>query len=70
MWMSCGSRNPAADCNTRESQPIFPDSNQDSTTHLYVIDSDSVVALGKTRSLLKSDQLQSYSAETALTYTT
>ena len=37
---------------------------------LYVIDSDPVVALGKTGSLLKSYKLQGYSAEAELTYTT
>jgi hypothetical protein len=37
---------------------------------LYVIDSDPVVALEKTRSLLQSDKLQGYSAEAELTYTT
>ena len=49
---------------------FLPDSDQDSAAQLYVIDSDPVVALGKTRSLLQSDQLQGYSAEAQLTYTT
>ena len=48
---------------------FLPDSDQDSATQLYVIDSDPVVALEKTRSLLQSDQLQGYSAEAELTYT-
>ena len=42
---------------------FLPDSDQDSATQLYVIDSDPVVALGKTRSLLKSSQLKGYTAE-------
>ena len=49
---------------------IKKESAQDLTTHLYVIDSDPVVALGKTRSLLQSDKLQGYSAQAQLTYTT
>ena len=49
---------------------FLPDSDQDSATQLYVIDSDPVVALEKTRSLLQSDKLQGYSAEAELTYTT
>ena len=49
---------------------IKKESAQDLTTHLYVIDSDPVVALGKTGSLLKSYKLQGYSAEADLTYTT
>ena len=49
---------------------FLPDSDQDSATQLYVIDSDPVVALEKTRSLLKNDKLQGYSAEAELTYTT
>ena len=49
---------------------FLPDSDQDSATQLYVIDSDPVVALGKTRSLLKSSQLKGYTAEAELTYTT
>ena len=49
---------------------FLPDSDQDSATQLYVIDSDPVVALGKTRSLLKNDKLQGYQAEAQLTYTT
>ncbi len=48
---------------------FLPDSDQDSATQLYVIDSDPVVALEKTRSLLQSDKLQGYSAEAELTYT-
>ena len=48
---------------------IKKESAQDLTTHLYVIDSDPVVALGKTGSLLKSDKFQCYSAEAELTYT-
>ena len=35
-----------------------------------MIDSDPVVALGKTGSLLKSYKLQGYSAEAELTYAT
>ena len=55
----------------RESLSKFlPDSDQDSATQLYVIDSDPVVAHGKTRSLLKSNQLKGYLAEAQLTYTT
>ena len=34
---------------------FLPDSDQDSAAQLYVIDSDPVVAHGKTRSLLQSD---------------
>ena len=49
---------------------IKKESAQDFATRLYVIDSDPVVALEKTRSLLQSDQLQGYSAEADLTYTT
>ena len=49
---------------------FLPDSDQNSDTQLYVIDSDPVVALGKTRSLLKSNQLKGYTAEAELTYTT
>ena len=49
---------------------FLPDSDQDSAAQLYVIDSDPVVALGKTRSLLKSNQLKGYTAEAELTYTT
>ena len=49
---------------------FLPDSDQDSAAQLYVIDSYPVVAHGKTRSLLQSDQLQGYSAEADLTYTT
>ena len=49
---------------------FLPDSDQDSATQLYVIDSDPVVALGKTRSLLQSGKLRGYSAETQLNYTT
>ena len=49
---------------------FLPDSDQDSATQLYVIDSDPVVALEKTRSLLQSDKLQGYSAQAQLTYTT
>ena len=49
---------------------IKKESAQDLTTHLYVIDSDPVVALGKTGSLLKSYKLQGYIAEAELTYTT
>ena len=49
---------------------FLPDTNQDLETQLYIIDSDPVVALGKTRSLLQSDKLQGYSAEAELTYTT
>ena len=49
---------------------FLPDSDQDSAAQLYVIDSDPVVALGKTRSLLQSDKLKGYLAEAALTYTT
>ena len=49
---------------------FLPDSDQDSAAQLYVIDSDPVVAHGKTRSLLKSNQLKGYSAEAQLTYTT
>ena len=49
---------------------IKKESAQDFATRLYVIDSDPVVALGKTRSLLQSDKLQGYSAEAELTYTT
>ena len=49
---------------------IKKESAQDLTTHLYVIDSDTVVALGKTGSLLKGYQLHGYSAEAELTYTT
>ena len=48
---------------------FLPDSDQDSATQLYVIDSDPVVALEKTRSLLQSDKHQGYSAEAELTYT-
>ena len=48
----------------------LPDSDQDSAAQLYVIDSDPVVAHGKTRSLLKSNQLKGYLAEAQLTYTT
>ena len=70
MWMSVGSRNLATDCSRENLSQFLPDSDQDYATQLYVIDSDHVVALGKTRSLLKSDQLQSYSAEAELTYTT
>ena len=56
-----------------DSQTIAVDmdeADQDSATKLYVIDSDPVVALKKTRSLLQSDKLQGYSAEADLTYTT
>ena len=49
---------------------FLPDSDQDSAAQLYVIDSDPVVALEKTRSLLQSDKLQGYSAQAQLTYTT
>ena len=49
---------------------FLPDSDQDSAAQLYVIDSDPLVALEKTRSLLQSDKLQGYSAEAELTYTT
>ena len=49
---------------------FLPDSDQDSAAQLYVIDSDPVVAHGKTRSLLKSNQLKGYLAEAQLTYTT
>jgi hypothetical protein len=49
---------------------FLPDSDQDPATKLCVIDSDPVVALGKTRALLQSDNLQGYSAEAELTYTT
>ncbi|MAA67193.1 MAG: hypothetical protein CL915_00165 [Deltaproteobacteria bacterium] len=49
---------------------FLPDTNQDLETQLYIIDSDPVVALEKTRSLLKSNQLKGYSAEAELTYTT
>ena len=49
---------------------IKKESSQDFATRLYVIDSDPVVALGKTRSLLQSDKLKGYLAEAALTYTT
>ena len=41
----------------------LPESDQDSATQLYVIDSDPVLELAKTRSkLLQSDKLQDYSA--------
>ena len=46
---------------------FLPDSDQDSAAQLYVIDSDPVVAHGKTRSLLQSDKLRGYSAEAELT---
>ena len=49
---------------------FLPDSDQDSAAQLYVIDSDPVVALEKTRSLLQSNKLQGYSAQAQLTYTT
>ena len=49
---------------------FLPDSDQDSATQLYVIDSDPVVAPGKTGSLLQSRKLRGFSAETQLTYTT
>ena len=49
---------------------FLPDSDQDSVTQFYVIDSDPVVALVKTRSLLQSGKLQGYSVETQLAYTT
>ena len=49
---------------------FLPDSDQDSAAQLYVIDSDPVVAHGKTRSLLQSDKLKGYLAEAALNYTT
>ena len=49
---------------------FLPDSDQDSAAQLYVIDSDPVVAHGKTRSLLKSNQLKGYLPEAQLTYTT
>ena len=49
---------------------IKKESAQDLTTLLHVIDSDPVVALGKTGALLQSDKLQGYSAEAELTYTT
>ena len=45
---------------------FIPNTNQDPATKLYVIDSDPVVALGKTRSLLQGDKLQDYSAEAEL----
>ena len=43
---------------------------QNPATQLYLIDSETVVALVKTRSLLKSNQLKGYTAEAELTYTT
>ena len=46
---------------------FLPDSDQDSAAQLYVIDSDPVVALEKTRSLLQSNKLQGYSAQAELT---
>ena len=46
---------------------FLPDSDQDSAAQLYVIDSDPVVARGKTRLLLQSDKLRGYSAEAELT---
>ncbi len=46
---------------------FLPDSDQDSAAQFYVIDSDPVVAHGKTRSLLPSDKLRGYSAEAELT---
>ena len=49
---------------------FLPDTNQDLETQLYIIDSDPVVALEKTRYLLKSNELQGYSAVAELTYTT
>ena len=45
---------------------FLPNTNQDLETHLYIIDSDPVVVLGKTRSLLQNDKLQGYSAEAEL----
>ena len=49
---------------------IKKESAQDFATRFYVIDSDPVVALEKTRSLLQSNKLQGYSAQAQLTYTT
>ena len=49
---------------------FLPDANQDLISKLYVVDTDPVKALGKTRSLLKSNQLKGYTAEAELTYTT
>ena len=49
---------------------FLPDTNQDLISKLYVVDTDPVKALGKTRSLLKSNQLKGYTAEAELTYTT
>jgi hypothetical protein len=46
---------------------IKKESAQDFATRFYVIDSDPVVAHGKTRSLLQNGKLQGYSAETQLT---
>ena len=46
---------------------FLPDSDQDSAAQLYVIDSDPVVAHGKTGSLIQSDKPRGYSAEAELT---
>ena len=70
MWMSVGRETLQLIAARENLSNFLPDSNQDSATQLYVIDSEPFVALVKTRSLLKSYQLKGYTAEAELTYTT
>ena len=49
---------------------VKKESAQDSATKLCVIDSDPILALEKTRSLLEINKLQGHTAESALTHTT